>query len=72
MFAIARQLDDQIALVVLNFADSEVKFSIPREEPIQLSLVKLILSNYSEVDDSSEGSTLLLRPYEAQLYVGRF
>jgi len=50
--------DKQKVLVVVSFTDKEVKIKLPKG----FESAKLVLSNY-------ENNSLVLKPYEARVYV---
>jgi hypothetical protein len=70
IFAIARQMEQEITITILNFTDSLATFHVPAEERIdRWKGLELKLSNYDDAE-SRLSDTLLLRPYEGRLYGG--
>lgn len=71
IFAIFRQLDNNIALILLNFSKDEISFDIPPDDPVihHLSHLKLALANY-DVTAQSVTATSKLRPSESRVYLG--
>lgn len=65
IFAYIRNFEEQSLLVVLNFSDKQINFTLP--ESLRINDYKLILCNYTADIEAEE--TIALRPYEARVYV---
>ncbi len=63
IFAYTRRFENEGILVVLNFFDKEVEFTIPTE--IEINNTKLLISNY-EIHELM--NNFVLKPYEARVY----
>lgn len=63
VFAFTRSLENETLLVVTNFTDGNSAFVTP--ESFDLNNAELLISNY----EGSEHNDLLLRPYEARVYL---
>ena len=70
MFAYTRTLQNDSALVVLNFGTEEVAITVDLSSSISLSK-ELVLSNYSSGTKRhfTSGDTLTLRGYEGLVYL---
>ncbi len=65
VYAYRRSLWDEEILVVLNFADAEVSFSLPTDlEPVSLAP---ILGTHEPTAPSDDDSSMLLRAYEGRI-----
>lgn len=65
IFAYIRTYEEKKLLVILNFFEVEVEFKLT--EQIEYKHAELLISNY-EVE-SNEFSNIILRPYEARVYI---
>lgn len=64
IFAYKKNYKNQEILVILNFSDEYVPFSIPKD--LYIHSFELLISNYN-VDDNIK-STITLKPYESRIY----
>lgn len=62
IFAYTRTNGDSRLLVLCNFYDTTVSFSLEED----LSAMELLISNYKEIDQTGT-----LRPYEARMYISK-
>jgi alpha-glucosidase len=67
VFAYTRTLGNTTALVMLNFKETEVTFSL--DEVKQTRGYKYILGNYPSDEDLPSGNVVVLRGYEGKVYV---
>ncbi|ERI91566.1 oligo-1,6-glucosidase [Clostridiales bacterium oral taxon 876 str. F0540] len=63
IFAYTRKFENERILVVLNFFDKEVEFTIPTE--FEINNAKVLISNY-EIHELMD--KFVLKPYEARVY----
>lgn len=70
VFAYTRRFNNAVALVVLNFKEEEVDFTLPMELAATGEVYIRVLGNYGE-EDSILGSfkSLHLKGYEGTLYI---
>ncbi len=66
IYAFTRSLGNEILLVMTNFSSETPRFQLPID--IQFNTKQLLISNY-EADGNEEISTVILRPYEARVYL---
>jgi glycosidase len=64
VWAYRMELDDEAALVVLNFDDTETTVTLPAAQ----AMTELLVANYD--DAAVSDAELTLRPYEARVYHG--
>ncbi|KII86268.1 glycoside hydrolase family 13 protein [Plicaturopsis crispa FD-325 SS-3] len=67
VFAYTRSLGESSALVLLNFKDAEITYSI--DAAASTKEKKFILGNYADVPEHIQHGTVTLRPYEGRLYL---
>lgn len=68
IFAYLRRLDDNIALIIMNFYECHDHFQLPTELHIY-GKRQLLMSNYDDTDEMCEDlNDIELRPYEARVY----
>lgn len=65
IYAYMRTLQDERVLVIMNFFQPEIEFTLP--EHIDFARAQLLLSNY-EINTDEGISEFTLRPYEARVY----
>ena len=68
IYAFIRTLDDDRLLVILNFTEDRPVFNLP--DILPSTDPKLLIANYP-VDDAADISRIILRPYEARVYLLR-
>jgi len=66
LYCYTRELNNEKWIIILNFFASEELFILPQE--IKQRFGNLIISNYSDVDQTTNLSSINLRPYEARVY----
>ncbi len=66
VYAYERKYKDKSLVVVANFYQDEVDFTLPKQ--YNLSEYKSILSNYSDLQYNKESNAIHLRPYEAIIF----
>ncbi len=65
IFAYTRSYNDEKLLVVLNFYEAETEFKL--EKNLEYKKAELLISNYQVKDQ--QFSDIILRPYEARVYL---
>jgi len=65
IYAYTRKFNDELLLVICNFCENIVRFSIPNS--IKYDHKKLLISNYIVFTESIE--KIMLKPYEARVYL---
>lgn len=68
IFAYKRSLDGETVVVICNFSENVIETSVLQEVSFDSS--EILLSNYQETDKESEAK-MILRPYEARVYLGK-
>jgi len=68
VFAYIRSLDGVKLLVISNWTNEEVSFTMPEKEEFYPE--KILISNYPDPEENP-GETILLRPWEAIVYLGK-
>jgi len=66
LYCYTRELNNEKWIIILNFFASEELFILPQE--IKQRFGNLIISNYSDVEQTTNLSSINLRPYEARVY----
>ncbi|WP_018247496.1 glycoside hydrolase family 13 protein [Orenia marismortui] len=66
IYAYTRNFGNQQLLIILNFSEEEVEFKLPSK--INFTQQELLISNY-DVKVSESIKSLVLRPYEARVYL---
>jgi len=66
VFAYTRTLGNTVALVLLNFKETEITFSL--DEVRQIGGFKFILGNYPSDEDLPSGN-VVLNGYEGKVYI---
>ncbi len=67
IFAYLRSFEDKKLLVVSNWSNEEVTFTMPEESVFKPA--EVLIANYNDVE-KSPGKQLTLRPWEAVVYLG--
>ena len=67
IFAYLRSFEDKKLLVVSNWSNEEVTFTMPEESVFKPT--EVLIANYNDVE-KSPGKQLTLRPWEAVVYLG--
>ena len=67
IFAYLRSFEDKKLLVVSNWSNEEVTFTMPEESVFKPA--EVLIANYKDVE-KSPGKQLTLRPWEAVVYLG--
>ncbi|MFC0471086.1 alpha-glucosidase [Halalkalibacter kiskunsagensis] len=66
IYAFTRVFGDETLLVITNFSSETPEFQMPSQ--IQYNSKNLLISNY-EVDENDDNISILLKPYEARVYL---
>ena len=66
IFAYKRSLNGETLIVICNFSEKEIETDLSRE--LSYNASELLISNYFDTDVELKG-TMLLRPYEARVYL---
>ena len=66
LYVYTRYLDDQFALIILNFTNKECDFKVPEEITKDVEGSKLLISNYNDATDEIPTK---IRPYEALVFI---
>ncbi|MDZ5609468.1 alpha-glucosidase C-terminal domain-containing protein, partial [Bacillus pseudomycoides] len=61
-----RKLEDEVLLVVNNFYEETITYSVPEEVRVNGMKQEILISNYE--DSGEDIRNLILRPYESIVY----
>jgi len=66
IFAYKRSLNGETFVVIYNFSEKEIETEFLQE--LSEGVAEMLISNYQDADEKEE-STMLMRPYEAKVYL---